>query len=221
MQTARSRRAKGWAIAASVAAHLAVLTAAVLQHPVLPPPVWEGGPPEPIIPVLLMPRTPPPAAGRAAPIQPIRLHRRPQPFAPTPVAPLPVPAEAQKPAAGPSTEPKAAPAFHPAPLPEGPKGDVKSALRQSYVGCANPLATGLNRAERDACDEKFGKGAKDAEFTGLGLAADKQRALDAVAAQKERQLRERNAPPGGNTTEARPGRSAESMADSLGVPPKP
>lgn len=220
MQTANSRRARGWAIAASIVAHLALLTVAVLQHPMLQAPAWEGGPPEPIIPVLLLPKTPPPAAGRSAPIQPIRLHRRPQPFAPTPVAPLPVPPEPSRAPAAPA-ESKAVPAFHPAPQPEGPKGDVKQTLRQSYVGCANPDAVGLNRAERDLCDEKFGKGAKDTAFAGLGLAADKQRALDEAAAKKESDYRYKRAPATPSTAEGAQGigNTAEQMCAALGVSP--
>jgi hypothetical protein len=221
MQTAKRRHVRGWAVGASAAAHVLLLAVVALQHPVLQQPKWEGGPPPAIIPVLLMPRTPQPSAGPSAPQRPIRLHRRPQPFAPTPVAPLPVPAPEPKAAPVAPAEPKAVPAFHPAPLPEGPKSDLRTTLRQSSVGCANPLTVGLNRAERDLCDEKLGKMARDAEFTGLGLAPAKQRALDAAAAQKDRQAIIKGAPPEKVTTEARPGRSAEDQAQSLGIPPKP
>jgi len=62
---------------------------------------------------------------------------------------------------------------------------MRTTLRRSYVGCANADAVALTRAERDLCDERFGKGAKDAQFAGLGLKADKQRALDAAGARKE------------------------------------
>jgi hypothetical protein len=70
-------------------------------------------------------------------------------------------------------------------MPEGPKADVRTALRQGAVGCTNPNAVGLTAAERAACDEKLGKGAKDAPFLGLGLAAEKQKAFDQIAAHKE------------------------------------
>lgn len=51
---------------------------------------------------------------------------------------------------------------HPAPLPEGPKGDLRSALRGSGVGCANELAVGLNRREIEKCNERWGEAARKA-----------------------------------------------------------
>jgi hypothetical protein len=51
---------------------------------------------------------------------------------------------------------------HPAPLPEGPKGDLRSALRGSGVGCANELAVGLNRREIEKCEERWGEAARKA-----------------------------------------------------------
>ena len=194
MQTAKRRRTT-WAIAASLIAHLAVGVFLLAQHPRLLAPTETQGPPPAIIPVLLMPRTPPPSAGKVAPSQPIRLHRRPQPFIPPDVTPAPIapPTPPAPPAAPPA--PKGPPALlHPAPLPEGPKGDVRTVLRQSAVGCANPNAVGLTRAERDLCDEKFGKGAKTTAFAGLGLTADKQKLLDAAGAQKEADIRYKSAP---------------------------
>jgi hypothetical protein len=219
MQTANRRRTS-WAIAVSVIAHLAVGVVLLLQKPTLPPPPDLGGPPEPIIPILIMPRTPPPAAGspQAKPA-PIRLHRRPQPFLPpeVPTAPIAPPAPA---ASEPTAPPARGPvALHPSPLPEGPKGDVRTALRQGPVGCANPLAAGLNRSEREHCDEVLGKGAKDGPFLGLGLAADKQRLFDAAGARKEADYRYKHsqAPGALPNTSPRPGESAESMKKSLGV----
>ena len=134
-----------WAVAASAIAHLAVAIVVLLQRPVLNVREQERGPPEAIIPVLIMPRAPPPAAGRMAQPAPIRLHRRPQRFVPpdaptAPIAPLAPPAPA--PAA-----PRPGPvALHPAPEPEGPKGDVRTALRQGAPGCANPDAVVLSNA---------------------------------------------------------------------------
>lgn len=221
MLTAERRRTRGWAIGASAAAHAVLLAVLALQRPWLAQPAWEGGPPEPIIPVLILPRTPPPTAGRETPTRPIRLHRRPQPFAPSPVAPLPVPPMPKAATAAPA-EPKAVPAFHPAPLPEGPKGDLKSTLRQSFVGCANALAVGLNKAERDLCDEKLGKGAKDVDFAGLGLAADKQRTLDAAGAKKESDYRYKYGASTPSTAEgAAPiGMTAEQRCAAAGVSPE-
>ena len=217
MQTAIRRRTTG-AVAVSLIAHLIVGVFVLLQHPTLVAREMEYGPPEPIIPLLIAPRTPPVAAGHLAPSTPIRLHRRPQPFlapeAPTaPIAPpaVPAPAAAPAPARGPV-------ASHPAPLPEGPKGDTRTALRQSFVGCANEQTVGLNRAERDLCDEKFGKGAKTATFAGLGLNPDKQRLLDAAGERKDADYRYKYAPsvaqPLGRSRLA--GATAEQMGSDLG-----
>jgi hypothetical protein len=194
METAKRRRAI-WAIMASVIAHLAVLTVVVLQKPMLRIPDDTAGPPQAIIPILIMPKTP--SAGAPEAPAPIRLHRRPQRFAPPelPIAPLIVP---PAPAPGPSAPAPRAPvaAFHPSPLPEGPKADVRTALRQGTVGCANPNAVGLTAAERAACDEKLGKAGKDASFPGLGLAAGKEAAFDKAAEHKEA-CRAYRASPGG------------------------
>jgi len=181
MQTARRRRTF-IATAISAAVHLVVLTIVAMQAPMLRLPPDISGPPEAIIPILILPRTPP-AAANARPA-PIRLHRRPQRNLPPepPVEPLPAPALTPSVATPRASAPVA---IHPAPMPEGPKGDVKAALRHSTVGCANALAVGLNRGEHDLCDEKLGKGAKDAPFAGLGVAADKAKSLDAAAALKE------------------------------------
>jgi hypothetical protein len=167
--------------------HLVVGVVILLQRTSLPSPLDLGGPPEPIIPILILPKTPPAAAGRQSQPTPIRLHRRPQPFAPTDVTPAPI--APPTPPASAKSAPPALPALHPAPQPEGPKGDVRTALRGSYVGCANAQAVGLTRAERDLCDEKLGKGAKDAQFAGLGLSAEKQGLLDAAGARKESDYR--------------------------------
>jgi hypothetical protein len=184
MQTATRRRTT-WAVAASGSAHVAVLIILLLQRTTLPIPVGESGPPQPIIPILIVPRTPPTAAGREARPAPIRLHRRPQPFLPPEVTPAPIapPVPSGPPAAAPA--PRGPVALHPSPLPEGPKGEVRTALRAGTPGCANRDAVGLTRAERDLCDEKFGKGAKEAVFAGLGLAPEKQRLFDAASAKKE------------------------------------
>ncbi len=220
MQTAQGRRSRRWAIAASIVVHAAALVVLWFQHPTLVLPVWEGGPPEPIIPILIVPKPPPAPAGRRAPASPIRLHRRPQPFIPPDVAPAPIAPPTSKADSLAPPAPKAVPTFHPAPQPEGPKGEVKTILRQSFVGCANPIAVGLNQAERDLCDEKFGKGAKGAAFAGLGLAADKQKLLDAAGAQKEAEYRAKRQGPAPLNASGSPGATAESMADAMGVPTK-
>lgn len=218
MQTAKRRRTT-WAIAASAIAHLAVVIVALLQRPTLVIPQGESGPPEAIIPILIMPKTPPPAAGHATRPSPIRLHRRPQPFLPpeAPTAPIAPPAPPAAQAAPPA--PRGPVALHPSPLPEGPKGDARAALRAGTPGCANRDAVGLNRAERDLCDEKFGKGAKDTAFAGLGLSPDKQRLLDAAGAKKESDYRFKyNQGAAIGQTTGPPGATAEQMCKDQGVP---
>jgi hypothetical protein len=215
-----ARRRNTWAIVASAIVHLAVVLVVLAQRPTLVIPPSESGPPEPIIPILIMPRTPPPpsANGRLVRPAPIRLHRRPQPFLPSdvPTAPIAPPEPPAAPAAPPA--PRGPVALHPSPLPEGPKGDVRTALRQGPVGCANPLAAGLNRAERDHCSEVFGKGAKDAAFAGLGLSAAKQKLLEAAGAAREADYRYKHSQaPGALPDTARPGETAEDMARTSGT----
>ena len=213
MQPARRRRPTG-AIVVSLIIHLAVALALLSQRP----PDVPAEPP--IISVILVARPPPPASASLVQPTPLRLHRRPQPLLPpeVPTAPIAPPAPpgaaaAAAPGPGPVT-------VHPAPLPEGPKGQVRAALRHSYVGCADRDLAGLNRAERDFCDEKFGKGAKDVKFAGLGLTADKQRLLDAAGGRKEADYRYKHGTvPSGLGKNNLPGVSAEQMCQDLGVPP--
>jgi len=72
----------------------------------------------------------------------------------SPVAPLMVP--------GLPAAPRRGTALHPAPLPEGPRGDLRAALRGSGVGCANGRAVGLNRREIETCQERWGAAARNA-----------------------------------------------------------
>jgi hypothetical protein len=223
MQTAQRRRTT-WAVAASVLAHAVVLVVLALQAPMLTTPIEPSGPPIPVIPVLLMPRTPPPAAGQRARPEPIRLHRRPQRFIPPEITPAPS-APPAPPARIAPPAPNAPPTFHPAPLPQSPKGDTRTALRQSAVGCANADAVGLNKAERDLCDEKFGKGVRTATPFAVGseLTAEKKRLLDAAAAQRDadiRYKRENTPATPGQATMPSGGATAEEMCRSLGIPPE-
>lgn len=94
---------------------------------------------------------------------------------------------------------------------------MRAALRHGTVGCANPQAVGLTRAERELCDEKFGKGAKDAAFAGLGLSPDKQRILDAAGAKKDADYRYKYSPaPPASAATGGPGATAEDLARGLG-----
>jgi hypothetical protein len=217
-----TRRRNAWAIAASLLVHAVVVGVVALQSPMLRIPPEPPAPPIAVIPVLLIPRTPP-VAGQQAPA-PIRLHRRPQPFLPPEVRPAPI-APPAPPAAPANPTPRGpVSTFHPAPLPEGPKGDTRTALRQGPVGCANRDAVGLNKAERDLCDEKLGnvKGATTFD-TGTEMTADKKRLLDAAAAQREADYRykhENTAPAPNQGAVPTAGATAEDQCKSLGIPPE-
>lgn len=69
---------------------------------------------------------------------------------------------------------------HPAPLPGDTAGDLRTALRAS-TGCANADVVGLNRREREKCDERFGA-AKAKGDPLSGMSAEKRQALEAQAA---------------------------------------
>ncbi len=170
-----------WTLAASVAAHLAVLTVVALQRPTLTVPVEASGPPEAIIPVLLMPRTPPPAAaqGGAKP-SPVRLHQRTLRNLPPelPVRPLSLPAAKPAPAPAPSDTSVQAKA---APAPPSPPADAIRATLRTTLGC-NSAA--LSRDERVRCQEQLGRGAHDDPFLAAPISGDKRAAYDAAGAAK-------------------------------------
>jgi hypothetical protein len=86
----------------------------------------------------------------------------------------------------------------PAPLPEAPGGDLRKALRGFSPGCRMRDTVGLTRAERDACDEKLGRGAGDAPYIPAPMDPAKRAAFDAQAAKDEayRKYKQGNVPPG-------------------------
>jgi hypothetical protein len=230
MRAAR-RGGKAGIVAASLAVH-ALVFALVWTHAVrLRIPVPPSGPPQAIIPVLIMPRVPPsPAAAPGARPAEIRLHRRPQRFVAElpPVAPLVVPQlpEEDKKPTGPSgprvlTLPSAKDAV---------AENTRKALR-GRLGCANADALGLSRSEREACENELARGAQASDFQGFGIDADKAGGLAAAAAEKERRYKymrssggvgtagagpsaTENAP-GGRTN--LPGSSAAGIAGSVGA----
>jgi hypothetical protein len=182
MLTAIRRRRGAWAIAASILAHLGVLTVVLLQHPTLVIPVEPSGPPEAIIPILILPRTPPPAAGQGAKPTPIQLHRRQLRNLPaeTPVAPVVI--APPKPAEAPPQAP-APPAPKEAPTPPPPSNAVRATLRTT-LGCNDLKLPGLSREDRTACLERLGRGARDAPYLAQPLSAEKRAALDQAGAAK-------------------------------------
>ena len=193
MSSAHRGRSIGIA-AASLAVHAAVLTLVALHAPRLIAPPVASGPPDAVIPVLIVARIPPPHASRNAQATPIRLHRRPQRFADEtlPIAPLVVPAvEVDRPA---PVEPARSTSGQPAQ--EALAASVRGALR-GRVGCDNP---DLTRAERDGCLERLGAGAGEAPFLGLGVERSKAGELAAAAARRERDFKyQRSAGPPGTT----------------------
>ena len=197
------RRRTTWAIAGSALAHLAVLVVVLLQRPTLPPPAYEpAGPPQPIIPILLMPRTPPMTAGGVAHPNAVRLHQRPprNPSAPAPVAPLfiPPPKPADLPAQG-------APVVRTAPAQATPTAasDAVRATLRTTLGCAEAQVVGLSQSERERCAERLGRGARDTAYLAPALSPAKRAALDEEAATREARKAaiDRPIPPGANRTE--------------------
>jgi hypothetical protein len=86
---------------------------------------------------------------------------------------------------------------HPAPLPEGPQGDLRAALRASGVGCANARAVGLNRREQERCDERWGEASRRApHYAEAPIDPAKRAAFDQVAAAQAAARRYREAPMG-------------------------
>jgi hypothetical protein len=177
-----------------VIAHLGVLTAALLQRPSLVIPVESSGPPEAIIPVLILPRTPPSAAGGGARPAPIQLHRRLLRNLPgeTPVRPLLLPAP--KPVEAPAqAAPSSAPVREAVPAPPPPAEAVRGTLR-AMLGCSSAA---LSRDERTRCQERLGRGAHDEPYLAQLLSKEKRAALDQAGAAKlaDRMTLERTAPP--------------------------
>ena len=214
MQRAARRRTTE-AIAASLIAHAVVLTIAGLQHPTLVIPFEEAGPPEPIIPILLVPHAPPPAAVVPAP-SPIRLHQRQPRFTPAeapPIAPVVIPPPAP-------TAPPAPPGpvtVSAQPSPEAVQRTQVRAALKGLLGCSNPDLAGLTQAQRDACADRMGTAARNATFPGLGLGAEKRRMLEAAGAKKEADYRYTRSPaPPGSILAPSAGASAHDLATATG-----
>lgn len=142
----------------------------------------------------LVPRRPTPEtlaspdrAAAASPVQP----RAPRLVAPSWVQPLGV-----APVPGPPAPANRETGAHPAPLPEGPRGDLRTALRGSSAGCANAEAVGLNRREQEHCDEKFGATARNAPVYDAPMDGAKRRGFDAQALKQQADRAYRDAPMG-------------------------
>ena len=197
------------ALALSVAAHVVVLTAFALHTTRIVPPREDAGPPEPIIPILIMPHTPPAPPGATSKPAPIRLHRRRlHRELPPEVAPLVAPKLEALPAPAP-TRPSGAPR---ATVQPSPASQLSTALRRSAVGCAHPAL--LNPDERAACEARLGKGSREAPYLPPAMEPDKQDRLEAAAAAADRAVRQKEAPP----TAAVPDRDAGAGASTRNKP---
>jgi len=184
------RRLYATATAISVVAHAVVVTVLWLHAPRLSRPYEDAGPPEPIIPILILPRTPPPAPGSGEKPRPIRLHRRqlrPEAAPPAAIAPLVVP---KAPSAAESAPERPGPAPHT--LQPTPEAQLSAVLRHSVLGCANPSI--LSEDERAACEERLGRGAAQAPYLPPALDRAKQARLDEAAQARDRAVRLRDAP---------------------------
>ncbi|KQY29224.1 hypothetical protein ASD21_06735 [Caulobacter sp. Root1455] len=82
------------------------------------------------------------------------------------------------------------------PKPQGPEGDLRTALRGSSAGCANADAVGLNRREQEHCDEKFGATARNAPVYDAPMEAGKRRGFDEQAIRQDAARAAREAPVG-------------------------
>jgi hypothetical protein len=167
-------------VAASLAVHVVLAALLVLNAPRLRIPEMSSGPPEPIIPILIMPRTPPNAAAPDSRPTAIRLHRRQTRFsAPPPVAPLVAPER-------PETAARPAPTAGPKTITLPPYEDAlatnaRNALR-SRRNCDDP---NLSRSEREACQERLFGAGRDAPQLPLGIDPGKASDLARAALRKE------------------------------------
>ena len=176
-------------LAASGVAHLGMFALLALKPPQLglaePPPIFEVE----VVPFVMPPRQDHAAPARSLASRPLRPRRTLRPDETTTVAPL-VTRQA------PASNEEAGLLPVPSPAPPGASTDLRNALRRGAVGCANP--TLLSKAEREACLEELGAGAKDAPFIPPPMSADKRQAFDEAAAKKEayQRYKRQNIPPG-------------------------
>lgn len=163
-------------LAASGIAHLGVFALLAIDRPRLEqsqaPPIFEVE----VVPFLMPPRQDHAAPAQALASRPLRPRRALRPDQTSTVAPLVTP-NAPRPGED------VGPGIAPAPMAAGPPADLRTALRRSAVGCANPAL--LTKVEREACLDKLGAGAKDAPFIAPPIAKDKLRSFEEKTAAQE------------------------------------
>jgi len=204
-------------MALSIGLHAVVLTALALHAPKLVIPREQAGPPEPIIPILIMPRTPPAPPGAAHPPAPIRLHRR----------------QLRHEAPPPQEQPFVAPPQIKTPPPPAPKAPVQpritvqpspgaqlsNTLRRGLVGCANPEL--LSPTDRERCIERLGRGAREAPYIAAPIAPEKQADFERAAQAKAR-TRQSGVPAGVASPSSSSGASYQNKPlDTPVLPPLP
>ena len=179
----------GAVLVGSLLLHVAILAA--LAWPVAMPFPDRSNDDDALAVTLERPVTPPRPSPDQVPPQTSPLQPRPaRSPPPASMAPLVLPARP-----GPA-KPAMQNNLHPAPLPEGPRGDLRTALRGSSVGCANDRAVGLNRRELEHCDERLGAAARNAPVYDAPMDAGKRRGFEAQALGQQAERAAREAPMG-------------------------
>lgn len=211
IKAALNRRRRAVIAGLSALGHLGLFALIGLQTPQLREMIL---PPQPTFDLRLVPtqrprQAPAAPAAKSAPVQP-----RPTATPPRGVATLPLPPAPPAPrgASGIGTS------YAPAPLPADQGSDLKKALRGFSPGCRMRDAVALTRAERDACDERLGRGSETATFIPAPMDPAKRAAYDAQAAKDERyrKYKEGNVPPG-VTPGSEPGKNTGLGDDYAGV----
>ena len=190
----RRRIPLGLWIGLSIAGHAGVLAILAMAQPQLrqveSPPVFEVT----VAPRFLTTTEERPAPRETAANRPLRPRRALRPDETSQVAPL-ITRNA------PTTTPSADTGASSLTREQGPAAAaspdlLRNALRSGAVGCANP--TLLSKAEREACLEKLGAGAKDAPFIEPPMSREKRAAFDEAAAKKQayRRYKGQSVPPG-------------------------
>lgn len=161
----------GWAGAAALAIHLCLLALLATRAGPMTVRQYDDG------------------ALEVALVAPIYLPRRAK--SPPPTAPAPRPPRAASPTVAPlqvaPAESPAAPAAPKTALPapvQALNGDIAAALRRR-LGCARTDQPGLTQAERQACADALGRGARQVAALGQPIPAGKQAYYDAVKAARQ------------------------------------
>lgn len=206
-RTRRARRRLAGITALSLLAHIGVFAIIGLSTPAL-----RGRPPAPETPVFITlrppePRTRPPRPRGPTPDQaPARHVPRLTPPATT-IAPLPAPVGTAPPTAGSGAGDGRRRGETQFPM---PSGEVRKVLRASPGACAYRDDMGLNRREREACDDRFARTVKDKGPIGAGVDPAKRDRYDRTAARQraDREWRENPTIPTGTSEEQGAGHPA-------------